>query len=138
MADADRLQIAEGRDDGDNHLLELLLLPECTALFALAEHVLQVGATVHVLANHGDSVCVIHRLVKVVAKELEYVRVTLHLVQLHCFFLFKDIANVEKIKAITYFILIELVECLCFDLFNRIVLSGWYVLGLVDLSILFT
>ena len=91
MADTDTLQIAKRRDDADNHLLELVLLPESARTFALAEQVLQVGATVHVLAHHGDAIRVVHRLIEVVAKELQHVRMGLYFKQLDGFFLYVQI-----------------------------------------------
>ena len=63
------------------------MFPEGALLLPLSEKVLQVGATVHVLADHGDSVGVIHCLVKIVSEELEHIGVALNLVELNCFFL---------------------------------------------------
>ena len=79
MAYADRLQVAERGDNTDNHFLQFVLLPVGACTFPLTEHVFQVGATVHVLTDHGDAVRVVHRLVEVVPEKLEHVRVALHL-----------------------------------------------------------
>ena len=78
MADAHGLEVAQSWDDADDHLLQLLLIPECTCGFSLAKHVLKISSTIHVFAYHGDAVRVIHCLVKVVSKELKNVRMTLY------------------------------------------------------------
>ena len=88
MTDADRLQIAEGRYDRDDHLFKLILFPILATTFAFSEEVLQVCTTVHVLTDHGDTESVVHSLVEVVPEKLQHIRVTLHLEQLHCFFLY--------------------------------------------------
>ena len=88
MADAHGLQIAERGDDADDHFLDLVLLPESAGSLALAEHVLQVGPTVHVFAHHRDPKRVIHRLVEVVAEELQHVWMALNFKQLYSLLLF--------------------------------------------------
>ena len=70
MADTHRLQIAKSRNDRDYHFFELILLPEVPLLLALSEEIFQVCAAVHVLADHGNSVGVVHCLVEVIAEEL--------------------------------------------------------------------
>ena len=79
MADTDRLQVAQRGNNTDDHLLELLLAPECASSFPFAEHVLEVGPIVHMLAYHGNSISVVHRLIEVISIELEDIRMALHL-----------------------------------------------------------
>ena len=79
MADANRLQVAQRRNYGNNHLFELVLLPVGVLLLALSEEVLQIRSTVHIFAHHGNPVRVIHGFIEVVTVELEHIGVTLHL-----------------------------------------------------------
>ena len=83
------LKVGESTDNGDNDLLHFILLPEKVLLLAFAEQVFKVSPTVHVLAHHSNSVSVIHCFIKVIPVELKYVRVTLHLAELYCFFLYE-------------------------------------------------
>jgi hypothetical protein len=87
MRNADALEVTQGANNTDNHLLKLLLSPEQALLFPFAKHVLQVLSRLHELANHCDSESIVHSLIKVVAIKLQHVWVCLHLEQLYCFFL---------------------------------------------------
>ena len=78
MADSNGLEIAQSRNDTDDHLLQLVLLPVSASTLPLAEQMLQVGAAIHVLADHCDPIGVIHSLVEVVAEELEDIGMALH------------------------------------------------------------
>ena len=79
MADTHRLQVAQRRDNADDHLLELFLVPEGACGFPFAEHVFEVGPIVHMLAYHGDSISIVHCLIEVISIELEDIRMALHL-----------------------------------------------------------
>ena len=57
---------------------------------------------------------------------------TLHLEQLHCFFL----EGQEYIDGYIYLVFIELLQCLRFHLLDGIDLASWYVLRLVYLRVL--
>ena len=87
MANSHGLQVAERRDDTNNHLLQLVLLPERARGLPLSEHVLQVRPAVHVLADHGDPERVIHRFIEVIPEELENVGMALDLEELDGFLL---------------------------------------------------
>ena len=87
MANSHGLQVAERRDDTNNHLLQLVLLPERARGLPLSEHVLQVRSAVHVLADHSDTERVIHGFIEVIAEELQNVGMALDLKELHCFLL---------------------------------------------------
>ena len=93
MADANRLQVAQRRNYGNNHLFELVLLPVGVLLLALSEEVLQIRSTVHIFAHHGYPVRVVHRLIEVIAKELEDVRVALNFEKLYCLFLYTMVTD---------------------------------------------
>jgi len=88
VANARLLQVAKRRNYGNNHLLQFILFPEDALLLALSEKIFEVGAGVHVLTDHGDAVCVVHRFVEVVPVELKDVGVRLHFEKLDGFFLF--------------------------------------------------
>ena len=88
MADTHRLQVAQRGDNADDHFLELFLIPEGTSGFSFTKHVFEVGPIVHMLANHGDSISIVHCLIEVISIELEDIRMALHFEQLHGFFLF--------------------------------------------------
>ena len=79
MTDTHRLQVAQRRDNADDHLLELFLVPEGACSFPFAEHVFEVGPIVHMLAYHGDSISIVHCLIEVISIELEDIRMALHL-----------------------------------------------------------
>ena len=87
MANSHGLQVAERRNDANNHLLQLVLLPERARGLPLSEHVLQVRPAVHVLADHSDTECVIHGFIEVIAEELQNVGMALDLKELYCFLL---------------------------------------------------
>ena len=93
MADTNRLQVAQRRNDGNNHLFELILLPVGVLLLALSEEVLQVRSTVHVFTHHGYPVRIVHRLIEVIAEELEDVWVALNFEKLHCFLLYTMVTD---------------------------------------------
>jgi len=130
VADSLGLQATQSRDDRNNHLLKFVLLPVKTLLFAFPKQILEIGATVHVFADHRDAVSVVHRLVEVIAEELKHVGMRLHFKQLDGFFL--QVSD----QAWSYLVLVQLVECLCFNFFDRVKLAGRDVLCFVDLGVL--
>jgi len=79
VTDAHLLQVTQRRNDGNNHFLELVLLPKDSLLLSFSKEILQVRSAIHVLANHGDPVSIVHCLIEVVAEELKHVGVRLHL-----------------------------------------------------------
>ena len=91
MADSHRLQIAQRRYNANDHFLQFILLPESTRSFTLAEHMFQVCATVHILADHRNSERIVHSLVEIIAEKLEYIGVALDLKELNSFLLFEKI-----------------------------------------------
>ena len=87
MTDANTLQISQWADDWYNHLFELFLFPEYILLLSLAEHVLQILSWFHILTDHGDSECVVHSFVEVIAVKLKNIGMSLYFEKLYCFFL---------------------------------------------------
>ena len=120
MADADRLQIAHSGDEADHHFLNFALLPVDALLFALSEHIFEVGAVVHELSDQTHSEGVVHGFVEIVAVEMNDICVVLGFGKLDCFL----------------FILVEFLEVLGLDFFERVDLAAGQVFDLVDFGVL--
>jgi hypothetical protein len=87
MADPMVLKVAQRLNNRDNNLLQIVLFPKDIPLLPVPKHDLHVLPLLHVLANQSDPVGVVHSLIKVVAVELDRVRVGLDLRELDGFFL---------------------------------------------------
>jgi hypothetical protein len=84
--------------------------------------------------DYTYSVSVVHCFIEEITVKLNDVRVVLGFEQLYCFFLWLSVRDNKR----TYLVLIELVEGLCFNFFEGVVLARSDVKYFIDLSVLLT